>query len=128
MDNEKRNTRWKKIIGILALGLSALGSLILSIILGVQKSDASLGISLFCSCLSIILSVVALWYTFKSGISMDSQFDELKYLISQMREVQHQLDTSINQLAQIEDELSPELKAKIGEFKANLKKDSFRIL
>lgn len=128
MDNKKRNKRWKKIIGVAGLSLSALGSLILSIILGVQNSDASLGISLFCSCLSIILSVVALWYTFKSGISMDSQFDELKHLIRQMREVQHKLDTSINQLAQIEDELSPELKAKIDEFKANLKEDSFPIL
>lgn len=127
MNNKKRNKKWKVIIGIGALSLSSVGSLILSIALGVQKSDVSVGVSLFCSCISIILSVAALWYTFKSGAAMDSQFDELKRLIREMREVQHELDTSINQLSQIEDELSPELKAKIDEFKANLKKDSFSV-
>lgn len=127
MSNKKRNKRWKKIIGIGVLSLSSVGVLILSIVLGIQKSDVSLGISLLCSCISIILSVVALWYTFKSGIAMDSQFDELKHLISQMREVQHELDTSIYRISQIEDQLPPELKAKIDKFKTDLKEDSFPI-
>ncbi len=124
MNKKKNKKTWKKIVGIGALIVAVSGSIVASIVLGLKNDEVSLILSLLCSLLSIILSVVALWYTYKSGIAMDAQFDELKILIKQMREVQHELDTSINQLAQIEDELSPELKAKIDEFKADLSADS----
>lgn len=93
-----------------------------------NNESISSGVSLYCSLLSIVLSIIALWYTIKSGTSMDNQFLELKSLIQEMRYVQHELDVSINKLEKTESELPPELKDKITDFKENLKSDEFSFL
>lgn len=89
------------------------------------SEDVSSGISFFCSLLSIILSVVALWYTFKSGDSIDAQFSKMEKLIKEMRTVQHELDISINNTP--EDILPQELKEKLNDFKDNLESDDFSL-
>lgn len=89
------------------------------------SENVSSGISLFCSILSIILSIVALWYTYKSGVSIDMQFSKMEKLITEMRQVQHELDCSINNAS--EDILSPELKGKLEDFKENLELDDFSL-
>lgn len=89
------------------------------------NEDVSSEISFFCTLLSIMLSVVALWYTFKSGNGIDSQFSKMEKLIKEMRAVQHKLDISINNAP--EDILPQELKDKLNDFKGNLESDDFSL-
>ena len=106
--------------------LLILGAGAITIIVYTFTNEAiSSEISFFCSLLGIILSIVALWYTFKSGISMDTQFSNLENLIKEMRTVQRELDAFINNAS--EDTLPPELKEKLDEFKANLESDDFSL-
>ena len=71
-------TKKKRMLLISVLVFSCVASIVISSIVGIQKGDISIFLSLLCSFFSIILSVVALWYTSKSGLAMDEQFDTLK--------------------------------------------------
>ena len=125
--NKKTKRNLLKVLGISLLLLFVIGSIILSVVASVHQNDFYFGLSLFCSLLGIILSTIAIWYTFYSGIKLDSQFNELGKLIKQMRTIQHEIDSSINRLSEMEEKLPPELKEKVDSFKEDLKNDSFSI-
>lgn len=105
--------------------LLLVAGVVTNIVYKYTSEDISSEISFFCSLLSIILSVVALWYTFKSGDSIDTQFSKIENLIKKMRAIQHELDISINNTP--EDILPQELKEKLSEFKDNLESDDFSL-
>ena len=113
---------------ISVLVFSCVASIVISSIVGIQKGDISIFLSLLCSFFSIILSVVALWYTSKSGLAMDEQFDTLKKMIRDLRALQHEVDTTLNDLTQMQGSLTPELQKRIEDFRADLSSDDFPIV
>ncbi len=124
----KKKKKLTLILRIVLLSIICLACAIFSAGVGVIDNNAITGISVLCSLFGIVLSAYALWYTFKSGLHLDEQFDDLKQTIQKMRALQHDIDQTINRLEKIKSELPPELKAKIDNFKSDLDADDFSVL
>mgnify|MGYP001033039981 CR=1 FL=1 len=118
----QKNKISKKIIGLIVIlsliGLFAVVAIVLPI--AYSENDWSIGFSIASSIISIILSVIAIIYSVISGVKLDSQIIKLTELVKSLQNESSKIDTKMAELAVLEDNLSPELKTKIKEFRNDI--------
>ena len=88
------------------------------------KQDVSLGFSIASSVISILLSGVAIIYSYFSGVKLDKQLDRLMELITRLQKEQSKIDEKMGELSQLDDkDLSEPLKKALADFRKSVKVD-----
>ena len=101
------------------VGIFAIVAIVLPIYY--KEKDWATGFSIASSIISIILSVIAIIYTFVSNLKLDSQLLRLTKLVQSLQSESSKIDAKMAELAALENNLPPELKTKIDEFKKDVR-------